>query len=228
MGEKKQTEKSRKKWTKVLAIVAGVLFVVLMVVSSMGSSWMTSLKSIQPGDVVVIDYTIRDSQGYPLVTSDQTIYKQAIASGNGALYSKQLTVTANQTLTQPIFPVQVYTSQSGWGQQYAIFSGEYNALSSGIIGLKTNEQKKISTTTGKPMTQFWTKDQLMKNNLNVSSLQVGEVLALGVSDNPDAAVTNTSVYYIRMGEIANVTADGVMLDFAHPNMDISVVSINKG
>ena len=49
MGEKKQAEKSRKRWTKVLAIVAGVLFVVLMVVSSMGSSWMTSLSSVKPG-----------------------------------------------------------------------------------------------------------------------------------------------------------------------------------
>ena len=228
MGEKKQAEKSRKRWTKVLAIVAGVLFVVLMVVSSMGSSWMTSLTSVKPGDVVVLDYTLRDSQGYPLVTSDQSIYTKAIASGEGVLYSKQLTITANQSFPQPIYPVQVYTSQSGWGQQYAIFASEYNAISSAIIGLKTNDKKTISTETGKPMTQFWSADQLMKSNLTLSKLQVGEVLALGVSSNPDAAVTNTSTYYIRMGEITNVTGDGITLDFAHPNMDISVVSINKG
>ena len=228
MGEKKQAEKSRKRWTKVLAIVAGVLFVVLMVVSSMGSSWMTSLASVKPGDVVVLDYTIRDSHGYPLVTSDQTIYTKAIASGNSALYSKQLTITANQSLTQPIFPVQVYTSQSGWGQKYAIFASEYDELSTGILGLKTNEKKTISTESSKPMTQFWTDDQLMKNNLNLSGMRVGQVLALGVSDNPDAAITNTSVYYVRMGEITNVTRDGIILDFSHPNMDIGVVSINKG
>ncbi|MEN6443704.1 MAG: hypothetical protein WC391_01425 [Methanoregula sp.] len=228
MGEKKQAEKSRKRWTKVLAIIAGVLFVVLMVVSSMGSSWMTSLASVKPGDVVVLDYTIRDSHGYPLVTSDQAIYTQAIASGDQALYSKQLTITANQSLTQPIYPVQVYTSQSGWGQKYAIFASEYDELSTGILGLKTNEKKTINTESSKPMTQNWTDDQLMKNNLNLSDMRVGQVLSLGVSDDPEAAITNTSVYYIRMGEIANVTGDGIILDFSHPNMDISVVSINKG
>ncbi len=227
MGEKKQAEKSRKRWTKVLAIVAGVLFVVLMVVSSMGSSWLTSLTSIKPGDVVVLDYTIRDSHGYPLVTSDQSVYTKAIASGQGVLYSKQLSITANQSFPLAIYPVQVYTSQSGWGQQYAIFASEYNAISSDIIGMKTNDRKTISIETGKPMTQFWSADQLKNSNLTLSKLQVGEVLALGVSSNPDAAVTNTSTYYVRMGEITNVTADGITLDFAHPDMDISVVSINN-
>ena len=62
MGAKKQAVKSKKAWIKVLAIIAGVFFVVLMVVSAMGSSWISSLATVKPGDVVVLDYTLRDAR----------------------------------------------------------------------------------------------------------------------------------------------------------------------
>ena len=63
MGAKKQAVKSKNMWIKVLAIVAGVLFVVLMVVSAMVSGWISSLATIKPGDVAVVDYTLRDVRG---------------------------------------------------------------------------------------------------------------------------------------------------------------------
>ena len=71
MGAKKQAVKSKKVWIKALAIVAGVFFVIVMIVSSMGSVLISSLAVVKPGDVAVVDYTIRDSQGQPLLTSNQ-------------------------------------------------------------------------------------------------------------------------------------------------------------
>lgn len=228
MGAKKQAEKSGKMWTKILAIVAGVLFVVLMVVSSMGSSWITSLATVKPGDVVVIDYTLKDAQGNPLVTSSSSLYKQLAGEGSNVLYSKQLTLTANQSLTNAVFPVQVYSDKTGWTNQFALFANEYDEISAGIIGLNTQGQKTISLVSKQPMTQFWSADQLVKNNMSLSSMQVGQLIALGVSDNPEAAVDNsTAQYYVRIGEITNKTPDGITLDFAYPSVDVTVVSINK-
>ena len=228
MGEKKQSEKLKKNVYKVLAVVAGVLFVVLMVVSSMGSGWISGLASVKTGDVVVIDYTLQDAQGNPLVTSDQTLYKQIIAAGYDVLPAKQLTMTANRPLSTPIFPVQVYTPQSGWGSQYGLFPSEYNAINAGIVGMKASERKKISVASGVPMTQYWTADQLMARKLNLSDIQVGYVIPLGVSENPEAAADNsTAAYYIRLGEVTNKDAYGVTIDFAHPTVDVSIVSINK-
>jgi len=228
MGAKKQAEKSGKMWTKVLAIVAGVLFVVLMVVSSMGSSWISSLATVKPGDVVVVDYTLKDAQGNPLVTSSSSVYKQLAGEGSSVLYSKQLTLTANQSLPKAVFPVQVYSEKTGWTNQFALFASEYDAISSGVVGLKTNGQKTISLESNKPKTQFWTADQLAKNNMSLSSMQVGQLIALGVSDNPEAASDNsTAQYYVRIAEITNKTPDGITLDFSYPSVDITVVSINK-
>jgi hypothetical protein len=228
MGAKKQAEKSGKMWTKILAIVAGVLFVVLMVVSSMGSSWISSLATVKPGDVVVLDYTLKDGQGNPLVTSSSSLYKQLASGGSSVLYSKQLTLTANQSLQKSVFPVQVYSEKTGWTNQFALFASEYDAISSGVVGLKTNGQKTISLVSKQPMTQFWSADQLVRNNLSLSSMQVGQLIALGVSDNPEAASDNsTAQYYVRIGEITNKTTDGITLDFSYPSVDVTVVSVNK-
>ena len=228
MGAKKQAEKSKKIWTKVLAIVAGVLFVVLMVVSSMGSSWISSLATAKSGDVVVIDYTLKDALGNPLVTSNYDTYTQLVNKGSSVMYSKQLTVTANQSLPNSIFPVQVYSANTGWTTRFALFASEYDAISKGIVGLNTKGQKTIVLTSNMPMTQFWSVDQLKSKNMSLSSMEVGQLIALGVSDNPDAASENsTSQYYVRIGEITNKTSDGITLDFAYPSVDVTVVSINK-
>jgi len=232
MGEKKRKEASKKNWTKIfvgifVAFIC-VMFAAGMILSGMGTSWISSLAPIKPGDVVVIDYTLQDAQGNPLVTSDQNLYKQIIASGYDVMPSKQLTITANQSLSTPIFPAQVYTSQLGWGTQYGIFASEYDAIASGIIGMKANEKKKVSVASGIPMTQYWTADQLMERKLNLSDIQVGYVIPLGISENPGVAIDNsTSSYYLRLGEVTNKDADGVTIDFAHPTVDISIVSINK-
>jgi len=143
------------------------------------------------------------------------------------LYSKQLTVTANQSYPSAVYPVQVYSTQNGWGNNFAIFASEYNAISSGILGMKTNDQKTIKIT-GTPMTQFWSASQLMHNNLNISQVQVGEIIPLGVSDNPAAAESNsTASYYVRLGEITDKTADGITLDFSYPSIQVTIVSITS-
>ena len=49
----------------------------------MGSSWISSLATIKPGDVVVLDYTLRDAQGTPILTSNQQWTTQLTNQGSG-------------------------------------------------------------------------------------------------------------------------------------------------
>jgi FKBP-type peptidyl-prolyl cis-trans isomerase 2 len=228
MGEKKRKETAKRNWNKIIAIVLGVLFVVLMVVSSMGSSWINSLAVAKPGDIVTLDYTLYDASGSPIVTTDQQIFKNVVSQGGGMMYSKQLTVAANQSYGSPIYSVDVYTVTSGWGNQFAIFSREYDAVSSGIVGMKANEKKTITLPADQSMTQLWTADQLTRNNVNLSALQVGDVIAMGVSDNPTAMADNTSSFTsLRIAEITRKTDEGATVDFGYPRIDVSVASINS-
>ncbi len=89
MGEKKKKEESMKTIKKVLIVGACVLFVALMIISGMGSSWLVMFTSVKPGDSVVIDFTLFDAGGKPIVTSEKTTYDQVLAQKREIFGSKQ-------------------------------------------------------------------------------------------------------------------------------------------
>ena len=228
MGEKKQKEKTIAQWKKIVVVGACVLFVVLMIVSGMGSGWISAFAVTKPGDVAVIDYTLYDAGRNPLLTTDQTLFKQVASQGKAILYTKQITVTSNQSLAHSIFPVPVYSTGSGWANQFAIFKPEYEAMSSGLVGMKVNEQKRITIPSSASMIQLWSPDLLKRNGVNISDMNVGDILTMGVSDNPEEMATNkSSLTYMRVGEVTRITPEGAVVDFGYPSVDIRVVSINK-
>jgi hypothetical protein len=228
MGEKKKKEESLKTVKKVLIVGACVLFVVLMVISGTGSHWLTMFTSVRPGDSVVIDYTLFDASGKPIVTSEKATYDQVLAQNREIFGSKQLTIISNQTIEKPIYPVTVYSSTGTSVKQLAIFTSEYNALSSGIIGMKVNEQKRITLSSDIAMTHEWDADQLAASNISLSTINVGDNFFMGISDNPEDAGNATSANsYLRIGEVANKSSEGIIVDFSYPAIDVRVISINK-
>jgi hypothetical protein len=199
-----------------------------MVVSGMGSGWISSFAIVKPGDSVVIDYTLYDTSGSPVVTTDQQLFRQAASEGGGIVYSRQITMTANQTLLKSIYPIPIYSVGGGWGQQFVLFAPEYELISSKLVGMKLNEKKRVDIPSNGTMTQLWTKEQLKRNGVNMSTINVGDVLAMAVSDNPEEMATNISaVTYVRIAEIASKTPQGVVVDFGYPAADIAVYSINN-
>ena len=228
MGEKKQKEKKVAQWKKIVVVGACVLFVVLMIVSGMGSSWISAFTVAKPGDVAVIDYTLYDAGGNPIVTTDQTLFKQVATQGKFVFFSKQISFTSNQSLARTIFPVQVYSTGSGWANQFALLKPEYDAMSSGIVGMKVNEQKRINIPSSASMTQLWSPELLKRNGVNLSDMNVGDIIPMGVGDNPEEMATNkSSITYMRIGEVSRITPQGAVVDFGYPSADIRVVSINK-
>ena len=228
MGTKKKKEETTKLVSKILIVCVCVLFVGLMILSGMGTSWLTIFTSVKAGDTVVIDYTLFDAAGKPIVTTEKSTYDQAVAQGSGVFGSKQITITANQTMEKPIYSVMVYPSNGGKVQQLALFSSEYNALSSGIIGMRVNEQKRIPISSNIPMTYDWSAERLALNKINLSDITIGDSFFMGVSDNPEGAANNTSANsYLRIGEVANKSPEGVVVDFSFPVIDVRVVTINK-
>ncbi|MCX6683480.1 MAG: hypothetical protein NTZ37_01940 [Methanoregula sp.] len=228
MGEKKKKEAAMKTVNKVLIVGACVLFVVLMIVSGMGSGWLTMFSVVKPGDTVVIDYTVFDAAGKPVITSEQTTYNQAVAQGQDIFGSKQLTIISNQTMEKPIYVVQGYTSTGSSVQQLAIFSSEYNAISSGIIGMKVNEQKRIPIFSAVSMTNELSVEQLALSKINLTDVSIGDNFFMGVSDNSEKVTNSTTPNtYLRIGEVTSKSSEGVVVDLSYPVVEVSVVSINK-
>ena len=227
MGEKKQKQQT-KNWVKALVIIACVLFAGLMVVSAMGTGWLSFFTVVKPGDTVTIDYTIRDGNGAPLVTTDQQVYRTVAGSGAGIFFSKQLVVQANQSSTKAVIPIQVYSAEGGWSKTFALFGGEFDAIASNIVGMKQNEQKSIRMPFRDSMTQTWSAAQLKSNGVNLTDIQIGDQIAMGVSDTPELEKNTTaSAYSLRIGEVTKKSADGVVISFGYPTIDVRIVSINN-
>jgi hypothetical protein len=225
MGDKKQKEAMIKKAKQVLVVGACVLFVVLMIVSGMGSGWLTMFTVVKPGDKVVVDYTFYDISGNPLLTTNQQLYTQFVSKGKSIIFGRQLSMTAGQNLTKSLYPVQIYSSDKGWTQSFAIFATEYDAIGETVIGMKTGDQKRVHLINAS-LSQSWSKDSLERNNVSMDLMNVGDSLAMGVSDKPEEMTSNASVTYTRIGEITSKSSDGIIIDFGYPYVDISITAIN--
>ena len=67
MSDKKQKEAMVKRVKQVIVVGACILFVALMILSGMGSGWLTMFTTVKPGDSVVVDYTLNDIYGNPVL-----------------------------------------------------------------------------------------------------------------------------------------------------------------
>jgi hypothetical protein len=95
-----------------------------------------------------------------------------------------------------------------------------------LTGMKTGDQKQIRIPNGS-LQQEWPKEQLERKNVTMDELREGDILAMGVSDNPEEMVTNSSsIIYTRLGVITSKTADSVIVDSGFPSVDISITAIN--
>ena len=225
MGDKKQKEAMIKTAKQVLVVGACVLFVVLMILSGMGSNWLTMFTVIKPGDTVVLDYTLYDATGNPVLTSSQQAYTRAAEKGRNIVISRQtLDYYGKEPDLYPL-PGNDLHDTGGWSTEFALFSTEYDAINRQLVGMKAGDQKRI-TIPNSSIAQEWSAAQLSNNSVNINELSVGDFFALGVSSDPEAMMKNDTKTYTRMGEIVQKTNESVVVELGYPSVDISIVSIN--
>ncbi len=228
MGVKKKNEQWVKLVSKLFIVGACLLFVGLMILSGMGNQWITMFNSVKSGDTVVLDVTVYDAAGKPIITSEQTVFNQAVAQGKDIFATKQLTIISNKTIAKSIFGVPGYSSTGTGVQQLAIFSSEYNLISSAIVGMKVNEQKRIAIPSDNMMKNEFSVEQLALSKINLTDISVGDNFFMGVSDTTEQ-VTNTTKpnTFLRIGDVVSKSPDGVVVDLNYPAIEVRVVSINN-
>jgi len=228
MGVKKKNEEWVKLVSKIFIVAACLLFVGLMILSGMGNQWITMFNSVKSGDTVVLDFTVYDAAGKPIITSEQTVYNQVVAQGKDIFATKQLTVISNKTIAKSIFGIPGSASTGTGVQQLAIFSSEYNAITSAIVGMKVNEQKRIAIPSDNMMKNDLSVEQLALSKINLTDISVGDNFFMGVSDTTEK-VTNTTKAntFLRIGDVVSKSPEGVVVDLNYPAIEVRVVSINN-
>jgi hypothetical protein len=228
MGVKKKNEEWVKLVSKIFIVGACLLFVGLMILSGMGNQWITMFNSVKSGDTVVLDFTVYNAAGKPIITSEQTVYNQAVGQGQDIFATKQLTIISNKTMDKPIFGVPGSASTGTGVQQLAIVSSEYNAISSGIIGMKANDRKRIAIPSNTMMKNEFSVEQLALSKINLTDISIGDNFFMGVSDTSEK-VTNTTKAntFMRIGDVVSKSPEGVVVDLNYPAIEVRVVSINN-
>jgi hypothetical protein len=184
---KREEEKKTSVWKKVAFIAIGVAFVGMMILSSWGTGWITMFRTVQPLDTIAVQFTIRDSNGNVIITTDQPIYKAAIQQGIPVLYATEpLSMTAGKTGSPPSTLVPVYNPVIGT-TKFALFGEEYDEMSAGLLGLHTGESRTIPFAFNNTYEQSFTAESLESQGFNFSTLAIGDLVSFGVSTKPVVA-----------------------------------------
>ncbi len=226
--KEKNKEPGVANWKKALAVGVGVLFVVLMVVSSMGMSWISGIAPAKPGDTATLLYTVYDDQGRAVLTTDQRIFNTTWGKSNIVFLAAPIQMVVNST-TQDLFaPMPAQLPKTG-EVQFAMLGAEANLISQGLVGMRTGETKRISLDVGDPMETDITKDQFSQMFGNttaqvVQGTQFIRVLTDQPAINLDPNVTLPEYY--RVFYFKSINPDGYTMKYGYANADVTLYRLN--
>jgi hypothetical protein len=234
-SKNKDNKKAGSGWniTKIAIVVVGVLFVVLMVVSSLGLQSVNVFSGIKPGDTATISYTIRDDLGRAVVTSDKVVFNKSYQEGDTVFYSQPIQVQANRTTTTNLTRIPVIIDSSGTVYQFGLFRDEMNLISNSITGMRTGQQATINL-----VMPF----ERLENNLsreqfdnivsgthkNASSYVPGDQMILAFSENPIVKLdpnTTPVDQYFRTFYVESINNDSVVIKGGYSTVDLNIQSI---
>lgn len=213
---------------KVGIIVIGVSFAIIMVVSSLGMSWLITLNPATAGDHATVAFTLYDEMGRPVLTSDLKKFNQTYEAGNTVWMCGPLSMYVGETSSKEIVPVPVFNYMYG-ESRYALFSAEYNAIAQGIAGMRQGDTKKIAISSLGGLEREMDVEQFEAIGGNFTMVVPGDQIILGFAEQPTSSVkTNeTPSIVIRTGYVTSKTADGIRVNFAYPTAEVSIRELTK-
>ena len=166
-------------WEKVLFVSVGVLFVVLMVVSSMGTSWLNVFQTVKPGSVVVTDVTISDDQNRPVLTTSESVYMNGLKENRSVFLVSPFVLDAGLPYTDTVKTVPILAPQGG--VNYTLFGEEYNAMTMGVTGLHPGGTKAIALDTNVTEERNYTAEEFEQLGGDFGNTSIGDEMVLSFS-----------------------------------------------
>jgi hypothetical protein len=162
-----------------------------------------SLAVVKPGDSVSIDLKMGDNK-------------------NNISIHSYITLLAGQT-THGYSVMPGTSDQSPDSRIFVLFSDEYNAISSGIVGMKPGEQKNISVHFKERIeTKTMSSEYLKTYKINASNLSAGK-LFVGIYTEPNSSTRSTA-----LGKVVSATRDYAQVDFSYPDIQVTILQIMNG
>lgn len=215
-------------WKKVLFVSVGILFVFLMVASSMGTSWLNVFQTIKPGAVVVADVTFRDDLNRPVLTTNQGVYTNAGKENRSVFLTSPMVIDAGLAYTDPIKTVPIIAPSAGYN--YTLFGEEYDKLAMGVVGMHTGQTKTISLVPNVTEEQNLSAEQYEQLGGDFANTSIGDELVLSRIENAEEYYldnTTTPTYALRTTHVVNKTEDSVTLSFSLASAELTLARVQS-
>jgi hypothetical protein len=212
---------------KVLIVIGCVAFAAIMIMTSLGTSWLVSMKPAKSGDVAYVDLTLKDEFGRPVFTTNQRIYNATLDSGTLVLLASPMSVPVNITTEELISPVAAFLP--GTGQiSFAFLGPEYNQIAQGLVGMKEGETKTIAFTNESGYTRVMTPEEFSQMGGNFTEMIRGDQMVLGFTTSPmiSADPNETPQYALRTVPITGKTSDNITMDYGYSSADIKILKLS--
>lgn len=222
---KKQEKRRQNDWFGTVSKVAVILVLILAVAGfTLNMGFFSIFKSVKSGSYVTIDYTLRNDEGRPVISSVQQVVENGYDEGYAVGYTSRLSLVANGKV-ENVTPVDVYYSMGT--VQFALFGPEIETISEGIMGMHLNEQKTILFPFGDDLKSNITPSQFEMIGGNFSQAEVGDWIPLGFATAPIVPVGNeTPEVPIRWAEVLEKGEDSLLLGYGYSQVDVIVRDIS--
>lgn len=225
--EKKNSGKRSR--TQIAMVVFGVLFAFFMV-ASYAIPAMSAFKSVRSGDSVLIDYTIYDDAGIPILTTNQQVQTDEAAQNRAVFLTSQMTLVAGDASSEEasIYPVSAVIPGVVQGD-FGLLPWEMTDIKTGVLGMHQGESKNIPINSESSSLVVNADDSAMLG-LNFTTANVGDRFIEQMTIAPNATVftdPNSSISYYRIGKVTAKNNENLTLDFTYATADVTVQSITS-
>lgn len=211
-------------WTKVLVVIGCIAFAAIMIVTSLGSSWLVAVKPAKDGDTAYVDITLKDNLGHPVFTTNQKVYNTTTGQGSVIMLARAMSIPINITSANLIDPVPAFLP--GAGQvSFAFLGPEYNQIAQSLSGMKVGETKTIAFVKDASYTRPLTPEQFEQMGGNYSEAKTGDLLILGFTTTPMLATNNSTQYALRAVPIIDKSGGNVTVDYGYTTADITLLKL---
>jgi hypothetical protein len=228
----KSTKKSSWNWTKIAMVVFGVAFVFIMIFSSLGMGWLTSMKPAVAGDVAQVGYTIRDSQNRPVLTSDLRLYNATIEKGDIVMMTSVLNVPVDSGSDNKIVIIPAYIQ--GYSANAGLLVYEWDVLAKDLLGMKTGEMKTITFPVLDGVEMQMTAEEFNQlfnqTGYDFNMFKQNDQILLPMVDQPNINLDDTETpdtYFLRVGYIREKTNDTITINYAYSTAEINLMRLNN-
>jgi hypothetical protein len=228
----KSTKKSSWNWTKTAMVVFGVAFVFIMIFTSLGTGWLTSMKPAASGDVALIDYTIRDSQNRPVLTSNMRLYNATIEKGDIIMLTSQVNIPVNTSSNDKIVIIPAYIQ--GYSANSGLLVYEWDTLAKDLLGMKTTESKTVTFPVLDGVEMQMTAEEFNQlfnqTGYDFNMFKQNDQILLPMVDQPNINLDDTETpdnYFLRVGYIKEKTNDTLTINYAYSTAEINLMRLNN-